>query len=309
MNTDNPIKALEQISRENLLVKASPEYRMGRRILELKKYFPFHLLKYAIMITKRKKMKAKDDLLSKKTPTDDYYASPEPATDKKGIVYTCITSGYDDPCEPVLTSSCLDYKLYTEKTCVQEDSVWQVCPIDAQFSASEGNLANRYYKFNAHKLFSADYDYAVYIDGCVKIISDVTGLYRTAHEAPTGIAIHRHYLRDCAYKEAQWCELHQKGNVEKLREQVQRFREEGFPEDFGMCECPVIVIDLKSKNAERIMNEWWREFTEVSPLAGRDQISFPYIIWKLGYTMDDVGNLGSSVYNNPKFLKITSHNS
>ena len=309
MSTDNPIKALEIISREAQQLKTTPEYNTGRRFLEMKKYFPFHLLKYALMIKKRKSMKAKVDALSKTTPDDDYYASPEPVSDKKGIVYTCITSGYDDPCEPLLTNPCLDYKMFTENSAVEKDSVWQVEPISEELVAKKGNFANRYFKFNSHDLFGRDYDYAIYIDGCVRIISDVTGLYRTAREAPTGIAIHRHYLRDCAYKEAQWCVLNNKGNPEKILELIQRFKDEGCPEGFGLCECPVIVIDLKRENATTIMHEWWHEFSEVSPQVGRDQITLPYIIWKLGYSLDDVGNLGSSIYKNPKFLKITYHNS
>ena len=41
-------------------------------------------------------------------------------------------------------------------------------------------------------------------------------------------------------------------NPEKILELIQRFKDEGFPEGFGLCECPVIVIDLKSENAKNV---------------------------------------------------------
>lgn len=308
MSTYKAYEAIEEMTNEVYRLKASREYNIGRRVVEMKKYFPFHMLKYVRMIYHRKQMKKMDDELSRDVVIGNYYASPDPVTDKKGVVYTCITDGYDDPIEPVLVDPNLDYLMFTDKTNVESGSIWQLKAISQELSAHEGNYANRYYKFNPHVLFAQDYDYAVYIDGSVQIVSDVTGLFRIAHESPTGIAIHKHYARNCAYKEAEWCQIHNKGNVEKIEVQVQRYKDEGFPANFGLCECPVIVVDLKSENAKKIMDAWWHEFAVVSELSGRDQISLPYIIWKLGFTMGDIGNLGDTIYKNPKFMKITYHN-
>ena len=35
--------------------------------------------------------------------------------------------------------------------------------------------------------------------------------------------------------------------------------------------------------------------------SGRDQLALPYIIWKLGYHMSDIGSLGNNLFLNPKF--------
>ena len=47
------------------------------------------------------------------------------------------------------------------------------------------------------------------------------------------------------------------------------------------------------------MNLWWNQ---VNQYTMRDQISFPYIIWKSGMKMDDVQLLGTSWKWSPRFL-------
>ena len=39
----------------------------------------------------------------------------------------------------------------------------------------------------------------------------------------------------------------------------------------------------------------------------RDQLIFPYILWKMNYKIDDVGSLGNNEYRDPKF-KFIKHN-
>ena len=77
-------------------------------------------------------------------------------------------------------------------------------------------------------------------------------------------------------------------------------KKEGFPERFGLYEATVIVYDLNNPNAKEIAHKWWDMYFKSE--ANRDQIFFPYILWKTGFTIEDVGDLGNNIWENPKFI-------
>lgn len=301
MSTDDPIKALEELNSNyiRLLQYESPEYLLGRKLYHFKENFPFHTFKWIKNYLHSRRVQKESEKLSKYISPDDFqYANPSPVNDKKGVVYSCITNGYDKPKEPILKSRSLDYILYTDMT-HDNDSVWEYKNIKEVKNEEGSNYANRYYKFNPFTLFH-DYDYSIYIDGNVQVVSDITGLYTIAHESPIGIAMHRHFARNCAYKDAKWCEVNNRGKLSAIKEQMSKYKEEGFPEEYGLCEATIIVVDLHNETAKKVMDAWWKEFCRAG--SGRDQLAFPYVLWKMGYNIQDVGYLGNDEYRNPKFI-------
>ena len=149
-----------------------------------------------------------------------------------------------------------------------------------------------------------EYDYAVYVDGNVCVTSDISALISAADEGKTGFAMHQHVLRECIYDETEACILYGKGNSKKLKEQIVRYRKEGFPTKYGMLEATIIIFNLHSKECQMLMSDWWDEFIRSG--SKRDQIALPYVLWKKGYKISDVGCLGKNVYKNPKF-QVLSH--
>lgn len=226
-----------------------------------------------------------------------YYNFGEPIENIKIAVYGCITGGYDVVKQPVYVGDDTTYHIFTDKISTTA-GVWQEHMLDCGENANE---ANRYYKFHPFETFG-DYDFAIYTDGNVKVLSDVSTICSIARKSKTGIAMHRHHARECAYQEALACKYYKRGNFDKIMEQLQKFRIEGFPEDFGLCEATIIVYDLKNPNAEKIAKQWWEEYIRSD--TKRDQISFPYVLWKNGFKIDDVGDLGNDLMGNPKFLVI-----
>ena len=167
-----------------------------------------------------------------------------------------------------------------------------------------GTLTNRYYKTHPFNLFKNDYDYAIYIDGNVTVVSEITCLYNVAHESKIGIAMHKHHQRDCAYDEGELCKVYKKGKPEDIDKQLNRYRSDGFPQKFGLHEATIIVVDLHNTIAKNLLELWWKEV--LSTESKRDQLSFTYILWKNGYCSCDVGCLGNDEYHNPKF-RIKKH--
>ena len=222
----------------------------------------------------------------------------------KVVVYTCITGKYDDLIEPLIKVENIDYIAFTDiPEC--NSNIWEKREIPKHIADCNNNIfINRYIKFHLKELFkNSEYEYAIYIDGNIKVISDLTDFVYGINDK-TGLAIHRHQYRDCLYDEIEVCRLIKKGNYKKMKEQKEKYKNEGFPKKFGLYECNVIVSDLKNENAREILDAWWDDFKNSE--SYRDQVSLPYVIWKKKYKFNDIGSLGNNVYKNPK-IRIEDH--
>lgn len=231
----------------------------------------------------------------------DYGRYPNPSV--KIAVYSCITGGYDILVEPFFAIDNVDYIMFTDNLDLQADK-WQIKAIPSSISAQGDNvLINRYIKMHPN-VVGAQYDYALYVDGNICVVSNVCNMVNAVNPR-TGIAIHRHSSRDCIYDEVKVCLNAKRGNVRKLVEQIERYKKDGMPAHYGLLEATVILTDLHNSMALELQDKWWHEF--LISESRRDQISLPYILWKNNINIYDVGNLGCPIQQNPKFRKY-SHN-
>lgn len=300
MKNVNQILRNEAFFKEYITLYHSPIVRAIRNINRLNKvnlHEGYRLVKKKIL-AKIGDIKIKRNVKSIRSYSS-YYNVGEPVDNLKIAVYGCITNNYDTIKEPLYVGGDTTYYVFTDKLS-EVNGVWHEKLLDCGMYANE---ANRYYKFHPFDLFS-DYDFAIYIDGNVRILSDVSTICSIAAKAKTGIAMHRHHERECAYQEALACKYYKRGNYKRILEQISRFRDDGFPEDFGLCEATIIVYDLKNPTAKVITEQWWKEYLQ--SCTKRDQISFPYVLWQNGFGINDVGDLGNNLMENPKFL-ITGH--
>lgn len=298
------IKAIEQINNEKKDILASKEYRLGNNIVQYIQHFkPKKMIKF---ITTKRRNRIEKKRLYQHEPQSIYNIlnkEVKSVEDKKIVVYTCVTGNYDKVLEPLYHNDNVDYIIYTNCQNI-ELKTWKRLEIPDNIKQLNNNvLINRYIKMHPREFFENEYDYAIYIDGNIQTISDISDfICKTKSE--TGLALHRHYVRDCIYWEEKACELYKKGDIKKLRDQVNKYKKEGMPENYGLLECNVIVSNLKSDIAEKILDNWWEEFVESKSM--RDQISLPYVLWKMNYKMADIGNLGNNVYVNSK-ISINNH--
>lgn len=219
------------------------------------------------------------------------------------VVYTCVTGGYDKNIQEPYTKK-QDFIYYTEAGSQLKSENWIIKPIE-ELNLT-GNQINRFYKFHPAK-YVGSYRYSMYIDGNVKIISDITPFFYAAKESKWGIAMHAHSERNCVYKEAKACLFYKRGNADAIANQMEFYRKEGLPDEFGLCMAAVIVVDNQNPHSKLILDAWWDEFMRSK--SGRDQLAFPYVIWKLGYKIEDFTLLGENIYLNPKFrfFNISDH--
>ena len=292
---------IEELNKECIELKKSKEYILGKNIYKLKGYI--EKMEFTKIFNS-----VKFRFVEKRIPrinNSKYFYNLGKNNNAKGVVYTCITGGYDLPKEPLYDDNNLEYTLFTDKKDTKIISKWQQEDIKSLIFNGDGNLINRYCKMNPFDLFASKYDYAIYIDGNIQIVSCISDLYDVAKESPIGIAMHRHSERDCIYDEAVACNIYKRGNKAKINQQIEKYKSEGFPAHYGLYEANVIVVDLHNIKAKLFFQQWWNEYLQSQSM--RDQISLPYLIWKNNYHFDDIGNLGNNVHFNPKF-RLFLHN-
>lgn len=215
---------------------------------------------------------------------------------KKIVIYTCITGGYDNLLDPEFVNKNVKYVAFTDNISAKSD-IWEVRNIPDFLADKPNSFINRYIKFHANELF-ADYDYAIYIDGNIKITSDLTCLL-TLINPKIGLATYRHCLRDCFYEETKACLYGTKGNPRYIKKQIKRYKKEGFPPHFGLLECTLLFIQI-GDNSKLLFSNWWDEFTKSR--SGRDQLALPYTIWKMKLNPKDIAVIGTNVWKAKRFV-------
>ena len=298
------IEKIEELNSEYL---NSDYYSLGkhisylRNLLKKKKYITFMKM-ILLHLRNRNKKSLNTNQDDEKLNNNKKYVIKQDEN-KKIVVYTCITGKYDKVEEPLVTESNCDYVLFTNNKELKSD-IWQIKEIPKDIENLKDNIIiNRYIKMHPSELFKK-YDYSIYIDGNIKIISKISHFIKYINNE-NGLAIHRHCVNNCIYKEINTCIAFGKGNRKMLKKQYRRYRKENFPKEFGMVECNVLVSDLNNDNQKKIFDGWWNEY--LISESKRDQISLPYIIWKNNYRIEQIGILGKNVNKN-KYLKINSHN-
>jgi hypothetical protein len=299
------IEMLEELNKEYLYSNDYVRGKFFNYLLNLFKnrkfinFFKLILLNFSNKIRKNNKLKLEELKVDKKTPLKYTVKSDN---NQKIAIYTCITGNYDNVEEPVLLESNCDYFLFTNNKNIKSLN-WKIKEIPENILELNNNAKiNRYIKMHPKELFE-DYDYAIYIDGNIKLISIISSFISNINEK-TGLAIHRHCSNNCIYDEIKSCGAYGKGNYSKLKKQKNRYKKAGFPEQYGMVECNVLVSDLKNYESVKIFDEWWSEYMNSESM--RDQIALPYVLWKNNIKICDIGNLGNNVNQNCKF-KINTH--
>lgn len=291
------LQEFENLHKEFYSIRSSRIYRIGLKVSKfIDSVRKGTLLKY-IHTERSYRMIAKYNHMFPKSSFDygDY-----PDILPRIAVYTCVTGGYDTVELPKLMFPNIDYILFTDNVS-KKNPVWDVRPLPLESKNQPNNtLKSRYCKMHP-QIVGKEYDYAFFIDGNICIYSNITNMINAINKI-TGLAIHRHSVRNCIYEELEACIIAKRGKIEEMRNQVASYKKEGFPKQFGLLETTVVLTDLKNPVALDILDGCWHELATKST---RDQLGLPYAIWKRGYKIDDIGNLGYNLMINPKFRKVS----
>lgn len=218
-------------------------------------------------------------------------------TNNKKVIYTCITGNYDTLSEPKFSSKDWDFVCYTDTPESIKSNVWQVRTIPDSLTKLSKQKKQRYIKINAHEFFP-DYDISIYVDANVELLKNPDTFISTLK---ADIALPKHPTRNCIYKEVEACLKVKKDTPENMYPQIERYKEEGFPEDYGLTQNNIIIRRHNKKDCIKLMTSWWKE---VEKGSYRDQLSFYYSLWKTGVKIDV---LDKTLCDGPYFKWRRSH--
>lgn len=185
------------------------------------------------------------------------------------VVYTVIFNNYDELKEIKNISENIDYICFTNDPLLKSHT-WKIIFVDVQ---SDYSLVNRKYKM--FPFCYLDYSESIYLDGNISINGDLNHIFDFYLQG-YDISVSPHPFRNCIYDEAKACINSKKVPPEIVEQQLDYYRQEKFPEQFGLFENNIIVR-RHSDMVKKLMSDWWCQFKLFSK---RDQLSFCYVLWK-----------------------------
>lgn len=155
---------------------------------------------------------------------------------------------------------------------------WDVRQVPAKFGPRK---TARYYKALSHKWFP-DADVTIWLDGNLRLL--ILPKRAIKNWLRKSMATFNHPIRNCLYDEADFCASVGKGGKKIIRRQTKAYQVAGMPRRWGLPETRCVI--RRTNERMRKLNEaWWTQMREFSV---RDQISLPFICWKLGIKWDAI---------------------
>ena len=225
-------------------------------------------------------------------------------------IYTSVFGGYDNLIEEQFQMDGVDYICYTDSD-IKSD-IWQIRKSTPIYNDPNRNAKK--YKVLPHR-YLQEYDWSVWIDGNIKVISDIRGL---CNGESYKLYDHMQVFdkRNCIYDEAQAILNFGKINSERypekgiknwkdnprlIVEQMNRYISEGYPKQNGLVTTPIMIRNHMNSDTIKHNEDWWNEIKYNSK---RDQLSFNYIAWKNEFNF--VYLKGDS-RNNEYFVSMGKH--
>ena len=161
-----------------------------------------------------------------------------------------------------------------------EMTTWQVVEVRKENNLTDRQQARRYKALP--QMYLPGYDYSIWIDSSMVPHANIIKLIDTMEKYKLDLGAFRHPRRKCAYEEAKVCKgltsevATPRDDPHIISKQMERYKDEGFPEDMGLLENGLLVRKHTDKTAETC-KVWYEEI-----LGGthKDQISLMYAIWK-----------------------------
>ena len=193
----------------------------------------------------------------------------------KNVIYTCITNKYDKLNEITNKQEGYDYICFTDDNTLTS-TTWTIKEIPDDLKDLNGKLQMKALKILPHKYLS-NYDLSIWIDGNIPINFNINEFIQNFIDDKHSIFAKQHPFRKCAYQEAKICIKTKKDTKEHIEPQMEQYKKDGFPYNFGLSENNFIVRFHNEQDCIKLMEMW---FNEVKTKSTRDQLSYQYCIWK-----------------------------
>lgn len=212
------------------------------------------------------------------------------------VIYTAIAGDYDQLREPVYVDPNCDYVCFTDNPKLTSN-VWEIRALPDW--KKDANRSAKQIKVLPHR-FLPEYDCSIWVDGAFEITGNLRELMQI-YMRNSNILCFMHYRRAHVYEEAEVVGQAGFDMADKISEQMELYRKEGFMDDNELIAGGVLFRKHHQPEVIRLMESWWKEIINHSR---RDQLSFNYCAWKEKVIFDMVDE---NIYEN-LYLKAYPHN-
>lgn len=214
---------------------------------------------------------------------------------KNIAVFSCITGGYENPKEGQPFDKA-DFVLFTDD--MSAETSWQKRQAVDLYKDPRRNA--RHHKLLPH-LYLPEYNYHIWMDGCVRMKCDPQVLVDELGDAD--ILTCTHPDRNTLAAEAIECISKKRDHPQTIADHLGRIVGDGFPDDIGLAETRMMI--RRNNKAVRKFNREW--FYQLATGSLRDQMSFNYVVWKTGVKVKYMPaiNRGNEWFENIPHQKTT----
>lgn len=190
------------------------------------------------------------------------------------VVYTINFDNYETFKEPLVVTEGWDYVYFTDQD--YKSKVWDVRKVKP---LENGHLSARYYYINSCEVLP-EYDLSVKFGGMMNINCNIDDFIEKRCDLVKDINLMEH-CRNCIFDEAEENKRifrHKKEWCKKIDRQMERYRIEGMPTNYGLYAHGLMI----RRNSDRMKEHerlWWEEVKNPDYVT-RDQLSFMYVLWK-----------------------------
>ena len=213
---------------------------------------------------------------------------------KSLVVYTALFGNYDILIDPRAKYDNCDFLCFTDQNHLNT-KIWKQVKVSKSFPSPVA--ANRHFKWLPHRYLN-EYEVSLYLDSNILLYVDPKVLI-DKYLAEADIAMPRHPFRNCIYKEALSLIYGNKVTFCKICQQIKHYRQDGYPCNHGLMEQGIILRRHNKKNLVHVMEKQWFELQKWGNY--RDQIAFPYIMWKYDV---NVSLIKENARNNISFIYL-----
>ena len=193
----------------------------------------------------------------------------------KTLIITAITNGKDELLDPPQKFDDCDYIAFVDKQ--YDVKIWeqrQIIPF-SNIDKYKDRRNAKIYKILSTIMFP-EYDYIIWEDGNHQLKKDPKEIYQEYGD-DFDILLFKHPDRKCTYEEmnavAYWG-LDERDNVQA---QLNHYMSAGMPKDWGLFEMSTFIV----KNTPVVSSFQLMWYEQITKFSSRDQISLPYVLWKL----------------------------
>ena len=204
----------------------------------------------------------------------------------KGVVYTCVTGGYDDIREiaaPGFIAADRDYVCFTDDAALVAEGrvgVWEMRPL--AFTELDGTRNNRWHKTHPHMLFP-DYAESIYIDANINVRTSY--LFDVIRRLDRPFVLPRHFDGQCVYGEYRNVLEQGIDDADRVTRERELLEKSGLPRNYGLGENNVLYRRHHEPEIAALDEEWWAFVRDYSK---RDQLSLMWLFWKRGWKLEDM---------------------